>query len=117
MDKSSLHEKITAMTREQMKGVGPGTLNFSSMSEKQYLGFLKGAKTLHGNKVLKSIIDTIIRDQVDLAINQSIDFNQTMFARFTINGASLVYETIERLSGIYDEKVSSTTVENQFDVI
>lgn len=100
---------IVAVTRLQLRGVGANT-NLEEMSAQKRQGYLKEAKALSQNRVLKDIINTIIHEQINFSITRANTWEESCFGRFSINGASLVQERLQLLASEFDAENQPKTI-------
>ena len=91
--------KYTKMTREQLAGVDIFVADLESLPKDKQIDILNAAHSLKNSAAFNFIFDSLIQAQTQDLVVKAIDRDQYLFARFSINGISLVKELVEDLAG------------------
>lgn len=79
--------------------------------------FLAQVKDLRDNTALKNIVEMLKRDQMAFGAKEAVTLDQLNFSRGSINGVVLLEDTIDRLYGVYRERVSPDEEYDNHEVI
>ena len=115
--KQFLKRDISALTREQLKGIDLDVSYLEDMTEKEKKDFLGKAELIAKNDVLDRIIDRLIKSQIDFTVKGAKDMEQVNFGRATINGLTLLREEINRLSALYNDEIKPAEEFDKYDIL
>jgi len=113
IERQRLREETSyaAMMREQLRGFDPTLLTyagdvFERGSREAENTFLSHMKEIHDDEHFHELLDYLKRNQVMHIATQAQNIGEVNFARASINGIETLREEIDRLAGLYDERMS-----------
>lgn len=115
--------KVTEMVRQQLVGFDKRLLTETGDVLDQWTRIktedtkLEQVHQIAQASALRDILAWLKREQIYFAVMQSENIDQVNFARATVNGLVLLEETIDRLDGVYRERVSTPEPYDKHDVI
>lgn len=108
---------LNDLTREQLKGISPDSIKLEELAGEELKEFLDGVHLLNGNKTLNKIIEYLITKQVFFTAMEGQNWEQDQFGRATINGLSLLKETLERYDAVYIENHKKEEAFDKQDIV
>ncbi len=100
---------IVALTREQMKSVNWVEPPLGDLSPEEQKVLFNEAHQVVITQVFPYILDSIVKEQTELAMQKAVSFEEVMFARATINGVELVREKMQFFESMQEKEKEEIT--------